>query len=271
MSRLDERLFLGSKIIDEQDRFTSLLKSYSPSNAYEIQLWTLAYLLVECGVKPSQAVELKGSDFEKRSGTLRIDATWGSEGKILIRLPANTLFWLTRWIEERSIVASSYLFFEDPEKRASAEREDRPISTRSVSRRMGRLAAKIGYKKEDTFPWCGSVDKIAPLIIKDLSEKKEQFVYFFQEIGGEGLIKIGVSWNPKKRRREVELARGRRIQMLCLLRGGARLERQLHAELGDFRVSGEWFLPSEKVMKYVRSSQASSNEQLMLITEPTHD
>lgn len=65
-----------------------------------------------------------------------------------------------------------------------------------------------------------------------------------------GLIKIGISNNPKKRMRGLESATGCKLQELIAIKmnGTARpLENKVHEELKDHRQLGEWFDCSESL------------------------
>ena len=59
------------------------------------------------------------------------------------------------------------------------------------------------------------------------------------------LIKIGVSYDPKQRCRELSLVSGVQLTLLGVLRGGDFYERELHLAFHETRELGEWFQPTE--------------------------
>lgn len=72
-------------------------------------------------------------------------------------------------------------------------------------------------------------------------------VYFLRAIPS-GNIKIGISTNPKARIGTLRTATHEAIEVIGMIAGDARLERKLHKEFADFRLAGEWFRPSSRLM-----------------------
>jgi hypothetical protein len=56
-----------------------------------------------------------------------------------------------------------------------------------------------------------------------------------------GMIKIGRSRDPKKRRRQIEGATGQEIALVLVLEGRGHEEARLHSLLRSHRGRGEWF------------------------------
>jgi len=72
-------------------------------------------------------------------------------------------------------------------------------------------------------------------------------VYFIQ-ICGNGPIKIGVSDNPDRRLRTLQLSCPYDLQILFAIPGGSVLERQLLQEFSSWRIRGEWFWPVKPLL-----------------------
>ena len=87
--------------------------------------------------------------------------------------------------------------------------------------------------------------------IKKETIKKVQnnFVYLMKsELTG--LLKIGISIDPVKRRRTLETAQGGRIELLKIISGGRNIERKLHDKFSNYRKDGEWFEYSSEILDY---------------------
>jgi hypothetical protein len=65
------------------------------------------------------------------------------------------------------------------------------------------------------------------------------------------LVKIGWSDDHEKRKRQLELARGDSLELLCTMPGGRCMEQAIHAALADYRLDGEWFHGGGKVAKLI--------------------
>lgn len=85
-------------------------------------------------------------------------------------------------------------------------------------------------------------------------------VYFIQE-DEDGPIKIGVAVDVDKRLAMLQIGNSRQLRLLAIRDGGRALEIELHKRLGDFRIRGEWFEPSELVMGEVFWSRDGKRPQ----------
>lgn len=70
------------------------------------------------------------------------------------------------------------------------------------------------------------------------------YVYLIQK--GYGAIKIGVSKDPEKRCKELQIGNGSKLFLIakfpCKTRNDANiLEKELHRKFEKFRMNGEWF------------------------------
>jgi hypothetical protein len=73
---------------------------------------------------------------------------------------------------------------------------------------------------------------------RDAQFPSGRVVYF---IALDNLVKVGWSDNVSGRQRTLELATGRKMQLLCSVPGGLELERFLHDCFREYREQGEWF------------------------------
>ena len=96
------------------------------------------------------------------------------------------------------------------------------------------------------------------LLIEELrSEKKIReymghkqtpaFVYFIQQ-GADGPIKIGATRSIEKRIKTPQTGSHVALSVLAVVPGGFELERDLHHELMEHQLEGEWFAPTPEVM-----------------------
>lgn len=96
-------------------------------------------------------------------------------------------------------------------------------------------------------------------------------VYFMQEQGGEGLVKIGFSDLPDRRLTTVRRDERNPVDILAVIDGGREVERMLHAQLASDRERGEWFRPTEAVMGIVRTAQNVSSPRRGKSTNVNYD
>lgn len=75
----------------------------------------------------------------------------------------------------------------------------------------------------------------------DRSSVDAKYTYFMRDQVS-GLIKIGMSNNPEKRRADLSASGARDMEILLTLRDG-NLEGCYHRHFEDLRVEGEWFAP----------------------------
>jgi hypothetical protein len=80
------------------------------------------------------------------------------------------------------------------------------------------------------------------------------YVYFFQaEIGGP--IKIGRSFDPDVRLRDLQLMSPFRLRQLALIPGSIDKEAELHRRFSHSRLHGEWFAESDELIELIREIQ----------------
>lgn len=76
-------------------------------------------------------------------------------------------------------------------------------------------------------------------------------VYFMR--AGEGPVKIGWSYCPEDRRRQLQVASPEPLTIVATMRGGPRQESYLHEFFQEERLQGEWFRPSERLLRYTEA------------------
>ncbi|UXZ57051.1 GIY-YIG nuclease family protein [Curtobacterium sp. Arg-1] len=81
--------------------------------------------------------------------------------------------------------------------------------------------------------------------------RSSSVVYFIQQ-GSSGPIKIGCSRNLTSRLNSLRTSSSEPLHVLGTVPGGFELERQMHQALDAFRLNGEWFTPSLKVLRLIR-------------------
>lgn len=77
-----------------------------------------------------------------------------------------------------------------------------------------------------------------------------------------GLIKIGISINPKKRLATLRTSSPVELELLGTWETAASSEKILHKILADSRVHGEWFNPTPTVMEVATAIQNGQTEAL---------
>ena len=77
-------------------------------------------------------------------------------------------------------------------------------------------------------------------------------IYFIQQ-GNEGPIKIGISWEVKKRLKDLSVASPFEPIILAVIAGDRGKERKLHRKFKKEHMRGEWFKPSERLMEFIRT------------------
>lgn len=76
-------------------------------------------------------------------------------------------------------------------------------------------------------------------------------VYFIQQ-GTDGPVKIGATRNIEKRIKTLQTGSHIPLTVLGVVPGGFELESDLHQELMDYQLEGEWFSPTPEVMAVVK-------------------
>lgn len=77
-------------------------------------------------------------------------------------------------------------------------------------------------------------------------------IYFIQQ-GNDGPIKIGISWEIKKRLRDISVSSPFNPMVLALIPGNREKEKQLHRKFKKEHLRGEWFKASDRLMEFIRT------------------
>ncbi len=64
-------------------------------------------------------------------------------------------------------------------------------------------------------------------------------VYFISD--GNGSVKIGHSWTPEQRLREMQAGSTYALKLMRVIKGGKAVEKWLHKRYASRRIRGEWF------------------------------
>jgi hypothetical protein len=102
----------------------------------------------------------------------------------------------------------------------------------------------------DENPWDPVRLAAAGIVKRDKSRR----VYFIQPTGG-GLIKIGMSSNPRERLNLLQTGCPVELRILGTLPGGQPLELELHQRFAAHRVRGEWFEPVPELLAVVAEAK----------------
>jgi len=87
--------------------------------------------------------------------------------------------------------------------------------------------------------------------------KKGKYIYIIQAKNG-GPIKIGIAINPRMRLKELQIGNPNELQIIKLIEGGIKEERELHRKFKKYQLINEWFkeealdLESELKSEFVR-------------------
>jgi hypothetical protein len=87
-------------------------------------------------------------------------------------------------------------------------------------------------------------------------KRKHRRIYFMRS-GTTGLIKIGISHDPKSRARHLSVTE--KIQLLGDYSGDESEERRLHAVFKKSRKHGEWFEPSNDLVDFIQGKGFTVN------------
>lgn len=74
---------------------------------------------------------------------------------------------------------------------------------------------------------------------------------YFMRAGNDGPIKIGYSNDAKKRLKVLGTGSHSRLHLLSVVPGGVSLERDFHERFSKDRMHGEWFSPSQDLVKFI--------------------
>lgn len=86
----------------------------------------------------------------------------------------------------------------------------------------------------------------------DLVERNACNVYFVQAKNN-GLIKIGFTSNLKSRLSDLSSMSPVPLELLAFTEGDCNLERELHSTFANHRSHGEWFYPSDELIRFIGS------------------
>jgi len=100
----------------------------------------------------------------------------------------------------------------------------------------------------------------------------ESYVYFIRA-DTTGLIKIGVTHNPRKRLTALNTASPDGLTALGLIKGDRVQEQALHLRFAHYRKHGEWFEPGAELIAYIRekATPALDPEALERLLNPDQD
>lgn len=79
-----------------------------------------------------------------------------------------------------------------------------------------------------------------------------KYVYAVQ-IGPDGPIKIGLSYDPRSRFAQLQSASPYELRLLGCIVGNPLVEQTLHENLAAHHIRGEWFHPAPAVLDWCRS------------------
>lgn len=82
-------------------------------------------------------------------------------------------------------------------------------------------------------------------------------VYFAQEDGPSGRIKIGRTRRLKQRVRELQRDVGASVRVIATMKGGPRLERAILEHVAQFKTTGEWFWPTPEIWSLLNEIEAA--------------
>jgi hypothetical protein len=81
-------------------------------------------------------------------------------------------------------------------------------------------------------------------------DKPNGKIYFIQAKSG-GLIKIGFSIDLKRRLRTLQSHSPLPLKIVGSMDGSLEMEKEIHGKFNKTRERGEWFYPSEKLIKFI--------------------
>lgn len=83
-----------------------------------------------------------------------------------------------------------------------------------------------------------------------------EFVYFMRPVGMAGPIKIGNSWRPERRLRELMLWSPFPLEIIHTVPGDKVLERNLQNCFADCHSHAEWFFPAPRLLSAIAAMQS---------------
>jgi len=77
-------------------------------------------------------------------------------------------------------------------------------------------------------------------------------VYFIRSgPAPDGLIKIGATWDPHQRLRDLQVGSSEQLTLLAVMPGDTATEAHLHRAFAHPRVRGEWFRPTPELLRLI--------------------
>lgn len=76
---------------------------------------------------------------------------------------------------------------------------------------------------------------------------------YFIRCKATGLVKIGLSGNPRSRLSKMQSDSPGELEVLGIEPGGLERERALHNRFADHRIRGEWFSPTAEILAHART------------------
>ena len=90
---------------------------------------------------------------------------------------------------------------------------------------------------------------------KSKSNVENKGLVYFIRAGNSLNIKIGYTTvGLKKRLKSLQTGNAKKLHMVCSLKGGHRLEKQLHKKFKEDRLCGEWFNLSPKLQTFIEEA-----------------
>jgi len=83
-------------------------------------------------------------------------------------------------------------------------------------------------------------------------------IYFLRAIDGTGPVKIGYSFNPEQRLQSFMQWSPVQLEIILIIPGGSKLERNLHNCFADDHSHSEWFTVSARLDRAIRKMQAGT-------------
>ena len=87
------------------------------------------------------------------------------------------------------------------------------------------------------------------------------YVYFTQGESG-GAVKIGYTTNPESRLKTLQTSYPDILKILCLIPGDEKTEKEYHEKFKDIRLNGEWFKPTEEILKEIEELKIKYPQQV---------
>lgn len=86
-------------------------------------------------------------------------------------------------------------------------------------------------------------------------------IYFIQQ-GNDGPIKIGITWDVKKRFDHMKTFSPHPLRILAIINGDSKKERLLHQKFKKEWLQGEWFKSSERLMQFIQTLEKNKTTEI---------